>query len=426
MTSNEEKELQEGPYAAQEDPAFGDYRAVDPFDQQINPSAEPKSKVQAEQRDEPTPDLNPGGVPSPEIETVYRFIWSRHTFIGLATALFVVPLPSYAYFRWVDADAGTQFVWTSFVYVVTVAYFRHFSEVAGSVRTVAVAALSLLVYFGVAHNFYSQIESVLFGALTNFAGYLVVKPAPRAAPWPDAGPAGLRNLASDLRRRAAFLRMQCLVVLVAIVAAIGVGVWVFVRADTFGHLARTETLMRDILTRMVETREKIAAANDFIQQKDDKPAPIIAEELSEPKRNQEGASELIRDLLIRQEQMAVRLTDEFAKLQESTAFQAESRFETYLISTFSTRVGIVLMLLFLVQILVALYRYNSRLASSYDAHADAVTMQIYAPHLSLEQLSDFFASRLMDFGKSPKSPSESIHETVKETLAALRPPPEQK
>jgi hypothetical protein len=56
------------------------------------------------------------------------------------------------------------------------------------------------------------------------------------------------------------------------------------------------------------------------------------------------------------------------------------------------------MLLFLVQILVPLYRYNTRLATFYNARADAITIIEHRPGEQLESLVSVLSPESIDFG----------------------------
>jgi hypothetical protein len=72
------------------------------------------------------------------------------------------------------------------------------------------------------------------------------------------------------------------------------------------------------------------------------------------------------------------------------------------------------LLLFLVQILVPLYRYNIRLAAFYDARADAITLVENRPSEQLETLVSLLSAEAIDFGKSPVSPTQQALELVRD------------
>lgn len=86
----------------------------------------------------------------------------------------------------------------------------------------------------------------------------------------------------------------------------------------------------------------------------------------------------------------------------------------FLVSTVTTRVGIIVLLLFLVQILVPLYRYNIRLAAFYDSRADAITLVENRPSEQLETLVSLLSAEAIDFGKSPVPPTQQALELVRD------------
>lgn len=113
-----------------------------------------------------------------------------------------------------------------------------------------------------------------------------------------------------------------------------------------------------------------------------------------------------------------------------------------LASAFVTRLGAVVLLLFLVKILVPLYRYSMKLSSYYDARADAFTIisTNYAqgvtgnkgadgartPTLALasvdtiERLVAALSPDCIDFGKAPSTPSESALRFAKDIITSQR------
>jgi len=89
-------------------------------------------------------------------------------------------------------------------------------------------------------------------------------------------------------------------------------------------------------------------------------------------------------------------------------------------STNSIRIGILVSVLFLVQILVSLSRYNTRLAGFYSARADALA--ILVPNSSfrdsidmetMERLTQLLSPDWLDFGKNPTSAAMQAVETLR-------------
>jgi hypothetical protein len=79
----------------------------------------------------------------------------------------------------------------------------------------------------------------------------------------------------------------------------------------------------------------------------------------------------------------------------------------YIAATAITRVGVVLIIIYLVQILIGLYRYNTRLATYYNAKQDVLGLWDGNP-TSLKRLDEIMGSPKFDFGKEPKHPLEDL------------------
>ena len=90
-----------------------------------------------------------------------------------------------------------------------------------------------------------------------------------------------------------------------------------------------------------------------------------------------------------------------------------------LISTLATRVGALSILVFLVPILINLYRYNFRLSAFFDGRADALEA-LSLPKigkLTLVDLAVALSPDNLDFGKTPASPVEHAVALAKEMVA---------
>ena len=84
-------------------------------------------------------------------------------------------------------------------------------------------------------------------------------------------------------------------------------------------------------------------------------------------------------------------------------------------ATAITRVGVVLIIVFLVQILMGLYRYNTRLITFYASRKDIVNL--WNGNLAdLPKLTLTFNSPRVDFGKEPKHPLEEIIRAIGEKM----------
>jgi hypothetical protein len=80
------------------------------------------------------------------------------------------------------------------------------------------------------------------------------------------------------------------------------------------------------------------------------------------------------------------------------------------------------MIIFLVSILTPLYRYNLRLASYYDARADALILmetKLRSAPAGFIRLVGAFTPTL-DFGKAPPTPIEQLVQLVQGTAARTK------
>lgn len=79
----------------------------------------------------------------------------------------------------------------------------------------------------------------------------------------------------------------------------------------------------------------------------------------------------------------------------------------YLITTAITRIGVILIIVFLVQILLGMYRYNTRLMTWYSSIRDVLTLSEWKRE-SVEILQKLLAVPNIEFGKEPRHPLEDI------------------
>jgi hypothetical protein len=128
-----------------------------------------------------------------------------------------------------------------------------------------------------------------------------------------------------------------------------------------------------------------------------------------------------RDTLTRTELAGinVRLASLDNRIQQGADKIASKTIESsnILMSSSVTRIGTVLLLIFLVQILVTLYRYNVRLSVYYEARADL--LDVINPDVAAEdidRLADILTPGDINFGKSPSSPTQDAIDLAKQVL----------
>lgn len=112
--------------------------------------------------------------------------------------------------------------------------------------------------------------------------------------------------------------------------------------------------------------------------------------------------------------------EEFLKQYESLlkdAWEKEIKSEKgygddrYIVATAITRTGVVLVLVFLVQILIGLYRYNTRLVAFYQSRKDFISLWDRKVE-NISKFTELVTPSGVDFGKDPKHPLEDIINAV--------------
>lgn len=83
-------------------------------------------------------------------------------------------------------------------------------------------------------------------------------------------------------------------------------------------------------------------------------------------------------------------------------------------SSITTRVGIVVLFLLLLQFLIVLYRYTTRLAGFYDARADALLLATEHP-LPFAALVKELSPEAIEYGKAPKTAIEPLIDALRST-----------
>lgn len=88
-----------------------------------------------------------------------------------------------------------------------------------------------------------------------------------------------------------------------------------------------------------------------------------------------------------------------------------------ILSSLSTRIGAVLLIVFLVQILAGLYRYSARMAAHYDSSADVLS---FGDDLEKQDRVRLLSTTHVGFEGATRTPMSQIREIVTSTVQALR------
>lgn len=245
-----------------------------------------------------------------------------------------------------------------------------------------------------------------------------------------ATPRGHANIrvASLLRRRTRGLKTVASALLATILISILAGFWVFSSA---GELATRD--QRALLSALQENRKTLVERRTFYGAFQDN-LTLLIERISDIEaRYQVGAARdsrtlhdlrrLVEEITALRERLLTLEThlssslDGFDESLKAIAgniddFKASQNQAHILISTVTTRIGSVLLLIFLVQILVTAYRYNSKLGAHYEARADALELEVHSG-LKLTELVPSLSPEGITYGKESVAPNKEVIDLIK-------------
>ena len=243
------------------------------------------------------------------------------------------------------------------------------------------------------------------------------------APTQLLDPICAQRIAQDLRERAAKVRTWSSVVLFCVVILMIAGLNIFVRA---GELAKSEVggvsktakvleynagILRDWSKRI---GDRIEAKVEFNQRtgKTTKTEPKwneVATYLGRVERLLEKSAMDISAASAKTEDAAARMTAEF----ESNARTA------VLIQTVATRTGILLIIIFMLQTLLGIYKYSARLNAGLNTRADALELLgSTGSAADFESIVKSLAVDHLDFGKTGRPPAQDMVELAKALSAS--------
>ena len=195
-----------------------------------------------------------------------------------------------------------------------------------------------------------------------------------------------------LRTRSAALRTQAQLVLVVILGTLGLGIYVFAKAEKF-----TQTPLTTATVHIGEANSRLADLSTALDRLIVSPRDTVQFSYS-------------RNYMSRLDATLREQRTELGSVADIVRSRADAFASYAVVSAVTTRIGIILMLLFLVQILVTMYRYNSRLATHLEGRA--VALQLASLHKKtawkLTELANLFTAENLDFGKLPPTGIQSI------------------
>ena len=255
-------------------------------------------------------------------------------------------------------------------------------------------------------------------------------------------PAFLRVI-TQLRIRAKVLKVSAVIVLALIVVLLATGFWVFSHAEVSAsdiESRKTNELDAELSKAKVELRD-VEAECRLSEQEHSVKMQIQTEEMRRQEERlkslyeKQSSLQIIDPAFSNQLAQLVKLIgeakgsiDEIAKQRKfdqdlsqlsysqknlTTLKEQVSTLEArrnYMIASgnnttiflgtlLSTKIGTTVLLLFLVQILVTLYRYNIRLASFYDSRADILQLVKGDGDNTMPSLASILAADRVEFGK---------------------------
>jgi hypothetical protein len=211
----------------------------------------------------------------------------------------------------------------------------------------------------------------------------------------------------DLRRRAARLRAAAGSNVVMIVFTLLMGFVIFASA---GRRATIESNPRSVLDLEffdIYNRTLASVDNELLKLTEEQsktPMPIEVFKLRVDLLNQRKA-----DIKARfNEQRGVPTTPE------------ETNTVRYVVNFLGSKLGSVVVLIFLVQILVSLYRYNVRLAAFNDSRADLLQTLPKGVALKVKDSMEIFPSQTLTFGKEPSTPLKELADVAVAALSSAK------
>lgn len=234
---------------------------------------------------------------------------------------------------------------------------------------------------------------------------------------------------NNLRTRSEILQRNARWVIILIVIVLLAGILSFIFAGQLGVRelteARTTLLQREIdaINGSIDSNNKEMISlqrrieQEASQQRSGASSETFLNYLKARLSAAQDREQSLRESLEKLNQQQFELTDLTKLAPNSYA----------IVSAITTRVGSILLLLFLVRILVPLYRYNIRLAAYYDARADALEVTrlnkdaVDKDEVDIElfeKLTSSLSPDSIDFAKPPSAPTQEVLDFLKQVLTS--------
>lgn len=210
---------------------------------------------------------------------------------------------------------------------------------------------------------------------------------------PDVGDKNVEHVILLMRRRAVRLRVASNIVLAFILITIAFGSYLFARSgriayeDYFGATVFEYGGLNSIHHNAIDSMLNAKVSIDEIVRYDSLFSTVIERDIKR------------------------------IKSEHQNDYEGENSLEI-MVASLGTRIGVLLLLVFLVQILVSLFRYNTRLASFISSRADALQLKGGASDLKLAELTEVFSSDFIDYGRLPATPYQQALQSLKDIVSS--------
>lgn len=232
----------------------------------------------------------------------------------------------------------------------------------------------------------------------------------------------VKTVIAQLRARARWLRIVALLSLCLIFVAIGSGLFVFSRAEQ-----TAQTVAPSWIQTALNSLSKMATEYEFTTQRavedEERVLSNYKRQLTpatplDPKELSSLSTPLSQTLQTNASAAKTQTGEILQQLKQTSDQEAEVHKNSinYVISFISTKIGSVLMLVFLTQILVQLYRHNIRLASFCESRADVLQLHSKADDLDLKKLFELLNTDKLDFGKTPIPPTKQALDLLQKSI----------
>lgn len=237
------------------------------------------------------------------------------------------------------------------------------------------------------------------------------------------------EIIKTFRQRANERRKLANIAIIFIILLVGTGISLFLFAGKIASNEAAETQKKSIEMRIDELRFEIKRMENELSEAEksyiseiqgtegtgkigDGPAAKLKEQYFENRKKEYEKRKLESGAEID------TLRGKLSELERSNIPLSLNKTETFqLISTIATRISIVILLLFLVKILLPLYRYNIKLSAYFDARADALEIfrlkNIEIDENLLEKLTNNLSPDNVEWGNSPSTPTEQAVDLAK-------------